>query len=113
MELPHSTDSDPALDTLLREWRVSDTLPPRFQEQVWQRIAREEAEAPGSVWALLLGRLGGALRRPSLAVSYVAVLVVSGLLAGYWQARSDNARTAEALGARYVQMVDAYQAPPR
>lgn len=111
MELPHSTDSNPALDKVLREWQIRDTLPPRFREQVWQRIAREEAEAPGSFWSLLLGRLGGALSRPSLAVSYVAVLVLSGLLAGYWHARSDNARTAEALGARYVQMVDAYQAP--
>jgi hypothetical protein len=113
MALPHSTDSDPALDKVLREWQVGETLPPRFREQVWQRIAREEAEAPGSLWTLVLRKMAGALLRPSLAVSCVAVLVLGGLLAGYWHARVDNARTAESLGARYVQLVDAYQAPHR
>jgi hypothetical protein len=46
-----------------------------------------------------------------LAASYVTVLLLTGLAAGYWQARVDNARTSEQLGARYVQMMDPYRAP--
>jgi hypothetical protein len=50
------------------------------------------------------------LARPSMAVGYVALLLFTGLLAGYWQARAEQSHTLEDLGARYVQMMDPYQA---
>ena len=53
MKAENSTESDPALHSALGEWQVRETLPPRFTEQVWQRIAREEAQGPASVWTQL------------------------------------------------------------
>ena len=96
-------------DRMLREWEIKETLPPRFQERVWQRIAREEAKGIESVWVLARRRFAQLLVRPALAGSYLAVLLLAGLLAGYWQARVEQARTLEQLGSRYVQMLDPYQ----
>ena len=51
------------------------------------------------------------LSRPALAASYVAVLLMAGVVAGYWQARTTNAQVDDHLSSRYVQMVDPYQNP--
>jgi hypothetical protein len=42
-------------------------------------------------------------------MSYLMVLLLAGILAGYWQARVTNAHAEEQLSARYVQVVDPYQ----
>ena len=101
--------NDEALRQVLHEWKVDASLPPRFQEQVWRRIESSEAEAPA--WMLLFRRLSAALARPRLAMSYVTVLLLAGLLAGYLQVHITRAHTDETLSARYVQMVDPYQHP--
>jgi hypothetical protein len=113
MKTERADQSDPTLHKLLREWEVSETLPPRFQERVWQRLARREAQQSGSLWGLLLERFTSALARPSLAVSYVTMLLLLGLATGYWQAHQQNVQAAASLGARYVQMLDPYQMPRR
>ncbi|HWH71910.1 MAG TPA: hypothetical protein VNT26_21285 [Candidatus Sulfotelmatobacter sp.] len=102
---------DEGLHQALRAWQVNDPLPPRFGQQVWQRIAREEAQASVGFRARLSTWLGQMLARPSWAVSYVTVLLGAGLVAGYWHARLDNSHAAEELGVRYVQMLDPYQMP--
>jgi len=109
MKPENPTRQDRALDGALRAWEIQDPLPPRFRAQVWQRIAREEARAPARPWSQLANWIGQALARPSLALSYVTLLLLMGLLVGYWQARTDNTRTLETLSSRYVQMVDPYQ----
>jgi hypothetical protein len=96
---------------VLRTWQVEAKLPPRFQEGVWRQIERLETAAPD--WLLLCRRFGAALTRPTLAVSYVTLLLLAGLLAGYWQAQLTRARTEQTLGSRYVQMVDPYQSARR
>ncbi len=111
MKSENQSEPDRLLHQTLGEWRVEEPLPPRFREQVWQRIAREEAQAPQTLWAQLAGRIGAAMMRPSLAISYVAILLAAGLLAGYWQARLDNQRVSQELGARYVEMIAPYQTP--
>ncbi len=111
MEPLKSTGNDPALSQLLREWRVSASLPPRFREQVWQRITRSEQARPGSPWQAIREWIEGALRRPAFAASYVAVLLVAGLVAGYAQARAEISRAEDAWRARYVQTVDPFQGP--
>jgi hypothetical protein len=105
------TQADASLDRTLRQWQVDATLPPRFNERVWQRIAREEAQTPATLWAQLTSWVSQALARPSLAVAYLALLMLSGLLAGYWHARHDNAQAAEELSTRYVRLIDPYQMP--
>jgi len=104
-----SNDADKLLHRTLREWEVKEPLPPRFTEHVWQRIAREEAQAPASILTLLSSWLAQAFARPALAVSYVTVLLMAGLVAGYWHAQTEKARTLENLSARYVQMLNPYQ----
>jgi hypothetical protein len=92
----------------LQEWRVTDSLPTRFQEGVWQRIERGERHKSSQVWVLLY-RILEDLRRPALASSYISFLLLLGVGAGYWHARIDNDRASHELGTRYVQMMDPYQ----
>jgi hypothetical protein len=99
--------NDEALNRALREWKVEAALPPRFREEVWRRI--EHREVPEPAWLAFLRRLSAAFARPSLAVSYVTVLLLAGLLVGYWQVRVARAHLGETMGARYVQMIDPYQ----
>jgi hypothetical protein len=105
-----STD-DAKLSAALRQWNVTEALPPRFQEQVWQRIARAEAPRPGNPWLEIQQWLAGLLMRPSWAVSYAVILLTLGVAGGYWQARLGTERANESLSARYVQMLDPYQIP--
>src|SRR5712691_10375968 len=111
MKPEYSSENDAALRKVLLQWEVEDSLPPRFCEQVWQRIARSEADAPVPPWTVLANWTGAVMSRPSLAVSYVTLLLLTGLFAGYWHARSDTARMSEELGTRYVQMLDPYKGP--
>ena len=99
--------SDERLRRVLREWEVKTELPPRFADGVWHRIELQEAERPG--WLLWWRRLGEAVVRPSVAASYLAVLLLAGILAGYWQGRVATAHAEEMLSSRYVQLMDPYQ----
>lgn len=110
MKPENPTENDPALSKILRQWQVKEPLPPRFREQVWNRIARNEAQAPEAPWILLTNWIAQLMAKPSLAVSYVTILLVAGIFAGYLHARADKARVSVELGSRYVQMLDPYQA---
>jgi hypothetical protein len=110
MKPDNPIENDPALTKMLREWQINEPLPPRFREQVWQRIARKEAEVPEALWTILANSIAGLMLRRSLALSYITVLLLVGLFAGYMQARADSARLSDELGTRYVQMLDPYQA---
>ena len=111
MKAHNSEGDDSRLSELLQGWKVKESLPPRFGERVWQRISRLETAESASLWFELLGGFDKIMMRPSLAVSYVTVLLAVGLAAGYWHARLENAQTADQLGARYVQMMDPYRMP--
>jgi hypothetical protein len=112
MKPKNSSPDDRQFDQLLHEWKVGSTLPPRFDEQVWRRIAAEET--PASNPANLLGNwITRLVTRTSFAFSYATILLLAGLLAGLWQARETSHRTSETLSARYVQMIDPYQTPRR
>ena len=99
--------TDQSLDKVLQEWRVSAALPPRFQEQVWQRIERTETKDSG--WVTFIRQIRAAFARPALASSYVALLLFAGIAAGYWQAQASNAHADQMLSSRYVQLIDPYQ----
>ena len=62
-----------------------------------------------SPWAVLKAWLAVTLPRPAFAFSYVSVLLVAGLLAGYWHARVDTTKWDKILAGRYVQAVDPFQ----
>ena len=112
MKAEQLTNVDARLRTLLKDCEVAATLPPRFQEQVWRRIARREQQP--SVWFSLRTSLAqwinAELPRPALAVSYVAILLVIGASAGWAQAQQERLRVSTQMSQRYVQSVDPYQA---
>jgi hypothetical protein len=111
MHLKTSSENDPTLRELLGAWTVKTSLPPRFGEQVWNRIERAERPPSPGVWLIFAASLARAFTRPSQVAVYAAILLLAGSLGGYWQARIGNERTAEDMRLRYVQMVDPYQTP--
>lgn len=72
---------DARLNALLRESRMAPALPPGFQEGVWRRIERAEAQssANGNKW---LDALIQMVFRPRLAFAAVSALVLAGALLG-------------------------------
>jgi hypothetical protein len=84
-------------------------LPPRFQEDVWNRIARSEAAATVSPWREFAHWLERVLPRRAVVASYLTILVLAGVAAGYWNGREKAAQLRDELGARYVQSVDPFQ----
>lgn len=111
MKPEHSIQGDEVLRQTLLQWKVDAPLPPRFQEQVWRRIDLSEAQVELPAWLRLWNRLSAALTRPSLAVSYVTLLLLSGVLAGYLQAHISRTQASGDMAARYVQMVSPFQSP--
>jgi hypothetical protein len=105
----NSNEEDARLSTLLNEWKPDSALPPRFQEEVWRRIAHENTAVNVPWWSKLWRSLDAAFRRPAMAVSYVAVLLMVGIGAGLWQAREKASQVDHILEARYLQSVDPYQ----
>lgn len=111
MKTNPSPSGDEPLRATLREWKVATPLPPRFQEQVWHRIAGVETPVSATAWGLFRHWLDSVLLRPALAAAYVAALVFAGLGAGYWQASESTARSTDAARAGYVRSVDPFQMP--
>ena len=105
------TGDDQPVRKVLREWVVDPALPPRFEEHVWQRIARREAQVTANPWTFLVHWIQNALSRSTVAASYVALLLFLGLTVGYWQAQKMNWRLTQAARDSYVQVVDPYRTP--
>jgi hypothetical protein len=76
--------ADPQISALLRESRVSPSLPPRFQQNVWRRIEDAEAPAKSESW---LDALAALILRPRFAVTAAAVLLLAGISAGTLEGR--------------------------
>jgi hypothetical protein len=104
-------ENDERLRAVLHEWKVDVSLPPRFQEQVWRRISRTEAQAGPSLRQLFARWVEATFSRPALAVSYVTVLLFVGLTTGYVRAQDKSAQAESQWRTLYVQSVDPYQAP--
>jgi hypothetical protein len=114
MKANQDPEKDRATDKVLKQWVVETPLPPRFPEQVWQRIARAEVspDVTISFWTLLRRLIETNLPRPKFAYSYVAILLLLGVVSGAWAAQRETSRLNAALGSRYVQSVDPYQKSP-
>jgi len=84
--------NDAALSTVLRESRPMPALPPRFQENVWQRIQRSDQPAAVRARFNWLDTLATWILRPQLAFAVAAVLVVTGVGLG-WNSGEQLARS--------------------
>src|SRR5438477_1836004 len=97
-------------DRILREaWVVDTPLPPRFQEQVWQRIAQQKARPKptlATIRDLLTQVIHDVLPRPALAWSYAVVLLLLGAVGGSVAAQRQNTHLDTVLGSRYVRSLD-------
>lgn len=93
---------DAPLGTLLREARVTPSLAPRFQENVWKRIERAEKLETAPARAGWLDALATRILRPQLAFAVATVLVLMGVSLG-WNSGERLARS-EAQ-ARYLAVV--------
>ncbi len=109
MEPNHKFENDEGLSQVLRQWTVDTPLPPRFHEEVWQRIARAETRPESTFWAGLSRLVEVLLPRPRVAFSYVALLLALGIAAGSLAAQSRTRRLDADLSLRYVQSVDPYR----
>ena len=100
MKSNQDADKDRAVDDVLNQWVVGSPLPPRFQERVWQKIVRAETEPEMTLtfgkWLRLLIETN--LPRPKFAYSYVAILVLLGIISGAWAAQRETNRLNATLG---------------
>ncbi len=108
MKPNQNPDNDEHLRAVLREWVVETPPSPLFQDQVWQRIERAQERPASKIWAQWTHLLEVALPQPKIAFSYVAGLLVLGVVAGSVSAQIKSSRMDSHLGARYVQSVDPY-----
>jgi hypothetical protein len=104
------SENDKPLRKVLSEWKVDATLPPRFQERVWERIKNSEGLKP-SIWLLAWKRFLTRLTRPAFATAYMIIFLLVGVSAGCESSQSKTAHIKSDLQARYVQMVDPYKTP--
>jgi hypothetical protein len=91
--------NDPHLTSLLRGSRVAPPLPPRFQENVWRRIADVEA---GETANSGLDGLMAWLLRPQLAFAGLAALILLGAFLGM---RDGSLLAKQNARARYIASV--------
>lgn len=111
MKPNQEAENEESLRTVLREWVVEASLPPRFQERVWKRIEQVEARpTPVELLSSMLRMFQLFFSRPKIALSYVAILLAVGVTAGTWAAQAQTSRLDSALSMRYVQSVDPYKA---
>ncbi len=103
-------EKEEVLNGLLRQWTVSAQAPPRFQEQVWYRIALAEQRSQSPTGSWLARLLEVVLPRPQVALAYVLVLLGLGIAAGSLTAHETSNRLESELSHRYVRSVDPYYA---
>lgn len=108
MKPNQNPDNDEHLRAVLREWVVEIPPPPFFQDRVWQRIERDQERPASIIWGQWARLLEVVLPQPKIAFSYVASLLVLGVVAGSVSAQIKTSRMDSQLGARYVQSVDPY-----
>ncbi|MEI6351413.1 MAG: hypothetical protein WCP06_09925 [Verrucomicrobiota bacterium] len=89
----------------LQAWKAEVELPPRFQAEVWQRIAAR-APARRSPFANLLQTIFAVAPRPVWAALAVAASVGSGLGLGHLAADNTRSGALQELQTRYIESID-------
>lgn len=92
----------------LDAWKVDLEAPPRFQAEVWARIAARES-ARRSLWDVLdafASRLNAAFLQPRFAAASVAMGLMLGIGAAWVHAQDANASASRQLESRYLQTIN-------
>lgn len=96
---------DQRLSALLRDWQPQVDLPPRFESEVWRRIALAQ-EKPAS-W-LNFDWLFRITNQPRLAFAMVMTAIILGTGLATWQAQQNYHQEIAASKVRYIQSVDPF-----
>jgi hypothetical protein len=102
MKKENLSPTDEKLGALLRESRLSPSLPPRFQENVWRRIEDAEALARSGESITWLEAFVALMLRPRFAYAALAALMLAGISLGAHSGAQSARHDAEA---RYVASV--------
>ncbi len=93
------------LSSKLRKWQPEAQIPPRFQAEVWQRIAARQETRQRSIWNWFREGLWVELGKPQYATALIAASVALSLGAAHLNAAQANARNWRTLETRYVSSV--------
>lgn len=91
------------LDSLLKDWQLQVDLPPRFESEVWHRIAVAQ-ERRSDFWSL--ARLFRITCQPKLAFALVAAAIFLGTGLANWQAQRNYQHDMATAKSRYIHSVD-------
>ncbi len=97
------SESQKRLNNLLHGWRPKAELPPRFESEVWRRIAAAQdrrASRCNFAWLFQFAA------QPRLAFAVVALAVVIGGGLATWQAQWNYRHQLAEAKARYIRSVD-------
>ena len=100
-----NSDNEPRLDDLLKDWQPKVDLPPRFESEVWRRIALAEEKRAG--W-FDFDWLFAITCQPRLALAIVATAVILGSDFANWQARQNYHHEMAAAESRYFHSVNPF-----
>jgi len=98
-------EHDQRLKALLRDWQPKADLPPRFESEVWHRIALNEERR--SSW-LNFDWLLQVTCQPRLAFAIVAIAILLGTGLANLQALRSYHHEMAASKVRYIQSVDPF-----
>jgi hypothetical protein len=100
-----SPEDDPRLKALLNEWQPQVDLPPRFESEVWKRIAlAQEKSANRFSWEWLWG----ITCPPRVAFALVLTAVFFGMVSADLRAQETYHHEMAAAESRYVRSVDPF-----
>ena|ERR1700734_1800344 len=93
------------LAALLKDWQLQVDLPPRFESEVWRRIAFAQ-EKRSDFWSFeWLFRM---TCQPKLAFAIVATAVLLGTGLANWEAQQNYHRDMAVSESRYIHSVDPF-----
>jgi len=98
-------EQDPKWDDLLKSWKPPIDVPPRFESEVWRRIALAQ-EKRSEFWSFRW--LFQLTCQPKLAFAMVVVAVFLGTGVANWQAERSYHRDMAASESRYIHSVDPF-----
>ena len=98
-------EHDQQLKALLREWQPEPDLPPRFESEVWHRIALAQEKRASWFdfdWFLRI------TCQPKHAFAIITAAVLLGTVSADWQAQQNFKHQMQAAKTRYIQSVDPF-----
>src|SRR6476660_1593902 len=83
MKKQDPTEKPADLSNLLQSWKALPSLPVGFHASVWRRIDGSRRAAPALPSGVVADWLHQMLSRPAFVASYLSLLLLAGIMAGY------------------------------